>query len=174
MKYEIFGGFEIPRKPNKKSVVDTRDRYDFWWSIEDTKPGLCHARGCYIFALRKRGGDIVPYYVGKTIRQGFYKECFSHHKLVYYNEVITSQQATPLLYLIARTTPGGKFTASFPENESEFLESMLIGRALQRNEDLKNRTHATFLKKLHVPGLVNPRKGHKSEALRGFTSMLKA
>lgn len=174
MKYEIFGGFEIPRKPNKKSVVDARDLYTLWDNVNAKCPGLSCAVGCYVFGLRKRGGGVTPWYVGKTCRQGFSKECFTSHKRVYYNEVIADHHGVPLLYLVARTTPGGKLTASVPPTEAEFLESMLIGRALQRNDDLKNRTHATFLKKLHVPGLVNPQKGPKSTALRDFTSMLKA
>lgn len=174
MNYEIFGGFEIPRKPSKKSVVDARELSSFWKDVEAERPRLASAVGCYVFALRKRGGGVMPWYVGKTCRQGFSKECFTSHKRVYYNEVIADEHGIPLLYLIARTTPGGKLTVSAPANEAEFLESMLIGRALQRNEDLKNVTHAAFLKKLHVPGLVNPKKGPKSPALRDFTSMLRA
>lgn len=171
MKYEVFGGFEIPRKPHKRSVVDTRDRYGFWWEVDAAKPGLCYARGCYVFALRQRGGSVIPWYVGKTSRQTFYKECFGSHKLVYYNDVIAGQHGVPLLYLIARTTPNGKFTASVPESEADFLESMLIGRALQRNKELKNVTRASFLKRLHVPGLVNPTKGRPTPNVAEFISL---
>ncbi len=175
MKYEIFGGFEVPRKSNKKSVVDARDLSSFWKDkVDAAYPKLSSAFGCYVFGLRKRGGGVTPWYVGKTCSQGFSKECFTSHKRVYYNEVIADGPGIPLLYLLARMTRDGKFSASVPWNESVFLESMLIGRALQRNADLKNVTHATFLKKLHVPGLVNPKKGLKSPALRDFTSMLKA
>ncbi len=175
MNYEIFGGFEIPRKPNKKSVVDARDLSTFWKDkVDAAHPNLSSAFGCYVFALRKRGGGVIPWYVGKTSTQGFNKECFTYHKRVYYNEVIADGHGIPLMYLVARTTRSGKLSASAPAREAKFLESTLIGMALNRNQDLKNVTHATFLKQLHVPGLINPKKGAQPRHVREFTSMLNA
>lgn len=172
MNYEIFGGFEISRKPNKRSIVDTRDRYDFWWNVDETRKLLPHARGCYIFALRVPGGGLVPWYVGKVCRRGFIDECFDSHKLVYYNEVIASETGVPLLYLVPRMTPGGKFASTFPVRESDYLETLLIGMALQRNPRLKNVTRTKLLKGLHVPGLVNcrtsPRRGPTADLVAMF------
>lgn len=172
MNYEIFGGFKIPRKPNKRSIVDTRDRYDFWHEVQAAKTGLPWARGCYVFALRMRGGALIPWYVGKTCRQGFMHECFESHKLVHYNEVIASSAGVPLLYFIARTTPGGKFKTTLSSRESTYLETLLIGMGLQRNPHLKNVSGTKFLKELHVPGLVNsrktPRRGPASEIVSMF------
>lgn len=172
MNYEVYGGFEIPRKPNKRSVVDARDRNELWRKVHEAKDYLQCALGCYIFALRKRGGGIVPWYVGKTCRQGFIRECFEPHKLVYFNEVVAGEAGVPLLYLIARVTPGGKFTKSFPARESDYLETLLIGMALQRNPSLKNVTRTKLLKELHVPGLVNsranPRKGPVADLMAMF------
>lgn len=173
MNYEIFGGFTIPRKPRKHAVADARDRRAFWDDVETERVGLSAAVGCYVFAIRA-GGGIVPWYVGRTCSQSFKNECFELHKLRHYDDVISGQRGTPLLYFAARTTPGGKFTASAPTKESQFLESMLIGMALQRNPELKNIVHATFLKRLHVPGLVNPRKGTPPRNVREFSSLFKS
>lgn len=173
MNYEIFGGFTIPRKPRKHAVADTRDRRTFWDEVEAERVGLSAAVGCYVFAIRA-GGGIVPWYVGRTCSQSFKNECFELHKLRHYDDVISGQRGTPLLYFAARTSPGGKFTASAPTKESQFLESMLIGMALQRNPELKNIVHATFLKRLHVPGLVNPRKGTPPRNVREFSSLFKS
>ena len=155
MNYEIFGDFTVPRKPRRNAVAETVERRVFWRAIDDAHPGLSSAVGCYVFAIRA-GRGILPWYVGKTCTQGFSGECFEPHKLVHYNDIISSRkQGTPLLYFLARMTPGGKFSASMPGNEAKFLESMLIGMALQRNKDLKNIVHTKFLQQLRVPGLVN-------------------
>lgn len=170
MQYEIFGGFEVPRT-EKKNCVDTAEKKAFWHSVEEHAEGLASALGCYVFAMRA-GKGARPWYVGKTCRQGFSRECFESHKLVYYNEVISGQNGTPLMYFVARMTPGGRFSSVAPQSEVEFLENFLIGAALQVNESLKNRAQTKFLQEMHVPGLINPRRGtpphHVSEFKRLF------
>ena len=172
MNYEIFGGFEIPRKPGKPAVADTRDRQAFWKELDEAHPGLSSARGCYVFGIRA-GRGILPWYVGKTCKQSFKGECFELHKLRHYDDAISDKKrGTPLLYLVARMTKSGRFATSAPPNEVRFLEHMLIGMALQRNKFLKNIAHTTFLKGLHVPGLVNPGKGPPRGAAAVFKRMV--
>jgi hypothetical protein len=80
-------------------------------------------------------------------------------------------RGTPLLYFVARVTPRGSFSTSPSEKEAAFVESTLIGMALKRNTALKNVSGAKFLSEIHVPGLVNPKKGVQPRHVREFTAL---
>lgn len=173
MNYEIFGDFPVPRTPGKRGV-SAENRRTFRAQLEAKHPGLASAVGCYVFAIRA-GRGILPWYVGKTCKQGFVQECFEPHKLNHYNEVLYSKErGTPVLYLVARTTTSGRFSRSMPATEGKFLESMLIGMAVQRNKSLRNIVHTKFLQQLRVPGLVNPGKGPPRGPVADFKRMIGA
>lgn len=169
MNYEIFGGFKLPLKSHKRAIAPGELR-NFWAFVEEQHPGLPSAFGCYVFAIRV-GRGTLPWYVGKTCR-GFKSECFELHKLRHYDDALTDKmRGTPLLYFVARMTRGGRLSTSASAKEADFLESTLIGMALKRNTDLKNVSGTKFLSEIHVPGLVNPRKGRQPSHVREFTSI---
>jgi hypothetical protein len=153
MKFEIYGGFEIKRDDETRQGVFNRS---FWDVVRDADPRLTDACGCYLFALQN-GRNIVAWYVGKAERQSFYQECFLPAKRYIYNDVLARRSGKPLLFLIARVTPGGKFckpaTGHYPD--VDFLENMLIGFALNKNPDLKNIGRTRMLREMVVPGVIN-------------------
>ena len=171
MNYEIFGEFELPRKPGRKRV-DTSKRREFRATLEAAHTGLASAVGCYVFAIRA-GRGILPWYVGKTCKQGFYQECLEPHKLNHYNDALDSKKrGVPVLYLVARMTQGSKFSTAMPPPEAKFLESLLIGMALRRNKELRNIVHTKFLQQLRVPGLVNSAQGGPRGPVADFKKMI--
>jgi hypothetical protein len=166
MQYEVFGPFPMVRR-NGLIDSDKKKHRAFWESIDNERPGLKGACGCYVFAIRA-GKGIRPWYVGKTEAQGFLKECLGHHKLTYYNEALAETgRGTPILFLIAKVT---KSRAQFAKpskwghGEIEFLEKLIISNALVRNGELKNRKDTKYLKEIFVPGYINERKGHPGRA----------
>lgn len=80
MQFEVSKGFEIERKRNKHGVFDK----SFWKIIEEHRDRLPDGCGCYVSAL-KNGSNIVVWYVGKTEKCTFRKECFQAHKVNIYN-----------------------------------------------------------------------------------------
>ncbi|MGA8689783.1 MAG: hypothetical protein WB662_07715, partial [Methyloceanibacter sp.] len=57
------------------------------------------------------GDNIKAWYVGKTEKRTFYKECFGATKINYYNEVLIDHNGTPLLFPLPRlTNSGAKFS----------------------------------------------------------------
>jgi hypothetical protein len=122
---------------------------------------LPDACGCYIFAMQN-GKNIVAWYVGKTEKQTFYKECFGATKINYYNEILLEHNGTPLLFLLPRLTNAGiKFArptvCRYPD--VDFLEKLLISRALERNPELVNRKATKLLREMVVPGVINSPRG---------------
>ena len=51
----------------------------------------------------KRFPLTLPWYVGRTIKQDFGRECFAYHKLHKLNEVLDEHPGTLVLYLVAST-----------------------------------------------------------------------
>ena len=94
-------------------------------------------------------------------RQPFCQECFSIHKINQYNYALQSVSGEPLLHLIAKLTPTGRFAspAIGGHRDIAFLESMLIGMALRQNEDLQNVRGTRFLREMKVPGILRTEKG---------------
>jgi hypothetical protein len=143
----------IARKANRHGVFDK----NFWKQVSDSNENLPEACGCYVFALQN-GNNIVSWYVGKTEKCTFEKECFQATKINYYNEVLVDRKGTPLLFLLPRLTKS-RMKFSKPTKGSyrdiDFLETMLIGMALERNRDLMNVKKTKLLRELVVPGIIN-------------------
>lgn len=156
MNFTIHGPYEIPRSGNHLISRDPEERREFWDWVDGDEEGLSYSCGCYVLSIRG-----TPWYVGMAQRQDFRHECFSHHKITLFDTALSKGKGSPKLHLIARRTPGGKFckTSSNAYRDVEFLENLLIGFALQRNDELVNIRGTTLLRNMHVSGFVNTKKG---------------
>lgn len=156
MKFSVHGGFEIDRKQNRHGNFG-----NVWKAVKEVNEDLLDACGCYIFAMQN-GENIVAWYVGKTEKQTFYKECFGATKINYYNEILIDHNETPLLFLLPRLTDAGtKFSKPTESGyrDIDFLEKLLIGRALERNPALANVKETTLLREMVVPGVRDTNRG---------------
>ena len=157
IEYGVFGPFKAPREKNELLHRSPEAINQFWQQVDQSEEGLSKACGCYIISVRKK-----VWYVGLAKKQAFDKECFAVGKRNHFNDAIKDGGGNAHLYLIARKTPQGKFTAaSRRHGDIENLEKMLIKFALERNEDLLNKKHTNFYLDTVVPGILNspPGKG---------------
>lgn len=164
MKFKVFGPFVLPRNSNKSLVAhELESRREFWWEVDESNEGLSKACGCYVFCIQT-GGGTLPWYVGKTEKRSFSKECLQAHKIVHYNSACTDRKGTPQLYLVPQLTKGGRFRKPTTGKRAAIssLESILIGFALSRNPGLLNIKGTAMLKNLEVPGLINAKGGGRS------------
>jgi hypothetical protein len=129
----------------------------FWKKVRKEDEDLPDACGCYLFALQN-GANIVAWYVGKTERRTFYQECFQATKINYYNETLIDHNGTPLLFLLPRlTNSGNRFSKPTRTGyrDIDFLETLMIGMALERNPSLTNIKKTKLLREMVVPGVIN-------------------
>jgi len=163
VEVRYFCPFTLPRakyqsgakigKFKKRIDQSSARRKKFWQSIEERYPGLATAVGCYVFALGR-----VPWYVGKTEKLRFEMEAWQPHKIDHYETALaTRKRAEPVLYLIAKRTPAGRFSkaSSWGHRDVRLLEGLMIGAALRRNEELLNKRDTKYLRAIHVPGFMN-------------------
>lgn len=155
MLYKVFGPYAIPRD-GVLIAKTAADRREFWSAVEAEADGLPDACGCYVFSIRRRA-----WYVGLAEKQTFCQECFSLHKLNQYNYSLQRVSGEPQLHLIAKLTPTGRFAAPAVNGhrDIEFLETLLIGMALNQNEDLQNIRGTKFLREMRVPGILRTGRG---------------
>ena len=171
MRYEVFGPFTIPRKPN--GLVDRRAaaQRDFWDNVvASADGGLPEACGCYVFAVRAAKG-IVPWYIGLTEKRTFRKECLGAHQAGIYNDVLAAKEkGRPLLYLLAKRTPTGRLVKPSKNKQADiqFLETYLIGHGLNKNSKLLNQKKTKFLKSMQVPGVLNSNKGRPGKPAKSL------
>ena len=163
MNYKIYGPYEMPRQGH---LIDSSllGKKEFWDEVNEDVPGLADACGCYVYVIHG-----IVRYVGKTEKQTFRKECYAHHKLTIYNWGLNQVQGKPGLYFLAKVTPKQRFakTTVNYSKDIEFLEDMLIGMAIRKTPDLLNIRGTKLLKNLHVPGIINSKKGEgKSQAVQ--------
>lgn len=155
MDFAIYGPLPVAR--NGRNVArDAPTKRAFWAAADEIDNGLSGACGCYIFVIRNRA-----WYVGKAEKQGFRRECFALHKLVQYNDALQAVQGAPSLLLIAKITRGNRFARPSPRGHKDIdlLENLLIGAALGRNQQLLNIMRTKHLRQMHVPGVLNTRRG---------------
>jgi hypothetical protein len=155
MLYRVFGPYAIPRD-GVLIAKTAADRREFWSAVEAEADGLPDACGCYVFSIRRRA-----WYVGLAQSQTFRQECFSLHKLNQYNYALQRVSGEPQLHLLAKLTPTGRFCAPAANGhrDIEFLETLLIGMALNQNEDLQNIRGTKFLREMRVPGILRTGRG---------------
>lgn len=174
MNYEVSEPFEIPRS---NRLVDKGQLRQFWDSVAaHSQDPLGHAIGCYVFSL-KSGGGVRPWYVGRSTKQIFMKECFAPHKLWHYNEVLASYgKCTPYLTLVVKRTPKNKFAkvskAKGAHKDIKFLEQHLIGLCLDRNPDLRNVKDTSFLRNMVVPGVINSPQARPTRGAQSLKTLL--
>jgi hypothetical protein len=152
MNFEVYC-FEIDRKQNRHGIFGK----EFWKKVEEEDDGLPDACGCYLFALQ-HGKNIVPWYVGKTEKRTFEHECFGPTQINYYNEILIDHSGTPRLFLLPKLTGSGAKFAKPTKNQHrdiDFLETMLIGMALDENKHLLNIKKTALLREMVVPGVIN-------------------
>lgn len=170
MRFDIFGGFEIPRDRYGDGIYSKA----FWDDVDAHVDGLSRACGCYVFALR-HGMNAVPIYVGKAEKQAFRHECFSPGKRHLVDKQLNrNPRKSPLLFLLPKVTHVGKFcrptTREYPA--IQFLENKLIALALDSNPDLVNARQIKFLKEMRVPGIVNSGPGQQTKSVRELQAAL--
>lgn len=136
----------------------------FWEKVQETTDRLSSACGCYLFAIRAAKG-IKPWYIGLAAKQSFERECFAPTKINIYNDSLASKKGTPILFLIARRTSKDKFAkpGKNGHKDIEYLESIMIGMALDKNPELLNIKKTGFLRRMCVPCIVNTPKGPPSK-----------
>ena len=173
MKYYPYGPIEIP-------IINRRfDRHNkeainaFWDKFDEESNGLSSAVGCYIFSIRASKG-IRPWYVGLAEKQSFRKECFAVHKLLNYNECLSSRKGTPVLTLIPKHTKTDRFAKEGKNGHKDiqFLEALLISSCLRRNPELLNIKSTKLLKEMVVPGLLNSPKGRIETTIKEFKKLI--
>ncbi len=176
MEYEVYGPFEIPRV-HTGAMLDfdaVRARGYFWNSLEEKVPKLPKAKGVYLFGIRA-GRGMTPHYVGQArSRNGFYGEVFSPKNCNNYNKIIHSTKGTPIVLLLARPRRRGSGFSKPARGELDFLEKMLIGMALSKNEELINVHHTKYMKNICVPGVIGKFDGRRrlSEAQESLRALL--
>lgn len=168
-KYRVFGPFEIPRMSNLKRVDKTALK-DFWEALHEKNVGLASASGCYIFGIRA-GKGAKPWYVGQATKT-FKQECFTDHKLLHYNSILTERMGTPILFLLARMTPTGRFAAKLNTKEAAWVEERLIHQCLDANDDLLNVRNTAFSQEIIIPGILNSPKSRRSREERELRKLL--
>lgn len=173
MKFEPYGPFELPRSDGE---IDVTRKKDFWALVDENTPSLADAVGCYVFALKAAKG-YTPWYVGMTRKRSFKGETLQPHKLLGYGKVIRAHKGTPVLFLLAKHTPKGKFVRPSKRKGGggsiAALEEMLIGVCLQRNKELLNKRTTKFISELRVPGFVNESPGKRSQNAKELARLLR-
>jgi hypothetical protein len=161
----------MPRTGNR---IDDEKKNQFWRSIDSKFPSLSNAVGCYIFVLKAAKG-LRPWYVGKTERQSFARETWTDRNLRHYEFIMSAHKGIPMLFLVAKLTPGDRFqkpTIRKLSGAIAELEKMLIASCLQRNSSLLNKKSTKYLDML-VPGFVNDTPGARTKGAKALAQLLK-
>jgi hypothetical protein len=161
INYGVFGPFEVFRK--KDGLLDHNAMTAFWQDVDEKEEGLSNACGCYVLSVRN-----IVWYVGLTKQQDFAHECSTADKINKFNQAMHKGKGNAHLHLLARRTPGGKFTKPSLHEDIEDLEKMLIAIAVERNGDLLNKKDTKFYRNTVVPGILNSshKLGRASSVLR--------
>lgn len=172
MKYHPFGPIEIPRL-NSRIDRHKDSLKEFWNIFDDLKYGISNSVGCYIFSLRA-GKGILPWYVGMAEKQTFKNECFTVHKLLYYNECLSLRKGTPFLTLIPKFTKTERYAKKSKNGhrDIQFLETLLIATCLRRNPKLMNIKATKMLREMKLSGFINTGKGRQDLSVRAFKNLI--
>ncbi len=155
MRFETFGPFSVPLTIDEKMTA-------LCGAFEETREGLSHASGVYIFAKIIRE-QLIPIYVGRTNNDSFGGR-IPHHFNQPRNQCLAAHWNEPsneiYLFLIALMKSPGSFRDATSEPERYFscitrLEDMLIGSCLRVNSDLCNMKGVEFHRDIYVPGYLN-------------------
>jgi len=174
IKYEVYGPFpfNFSGKQDHRQVLN-----QFWDNIEaqEHSAGLSNAVGVYVWTIRQ-GKRHVPWNVGLTDKQGF-KARFFQKKASVLEMLIANPDAEIQVYLLALCSKGGKFkrpTKSEKINVNHWLETTLIGAAINVNPDLHNKAKASYLRRAIVDGYWNDEVEKRSDAAKSFNRLFRA
>ncbi len=151
----------------------------FWQSVDaeavkyNTDPAdLRRAIGCYMFSIT-RGKNAKPWYIGKTSAQtGFYGEVLTAHKVNHYNAALeASGRKSGQLVFFTLVTSTGYLSRATRSTTSliNWLERMLIGMAIAKNPNLRNKRDTKLLREVWVEGVFG-----KQELGRPFSGAVAA
>jgi hypothetical protein len=174
LNFYPYASVEVPRAANGLIAADKNSMNDFWLSLNgDLGDELSESIGCYVFSIRA-GKGLLPWYVGMAEKQSFRQECFTSHKLNYYNNAVAGKKGTPLLTLVVKHTPGNKAIrpTGSEHRDIQFLETMLIANCVGRNSELFNVRDTKMLRDMCVPGLLNTPPGKPAAAVSDFKKLV--
>jgi len=156
MRFAVYGPYDLGR--DSSGWIGKESKAQFWKEIEDEVPGLSGACGCYVFRVAAGGGS-KPWYVGKAEKQAFKTECFSADKMNKYNKVFSNRQrGRPQLIFLAQVTEKKNDFRKPTTCQRPFiqaLESILIGKAFEKNSELLNIQGTRKTQRLVVEGFLN-------------------
>jgi hypothetical protein len=170
MKFGIFSSFELPRAKSRRFTRDAKEKRVFWDEVDEDEPGLSYGCGCYLISVRNR-----IWYVGLAQKQSFRYECFTSDKILKIEDAMDGGGGAAYLTLIARQTYSGRFSKPSINGyrDIEDLELLLIGSALERNQDLLNRSATKILREIVVPGFINSPHGCGNDSsVKAFRQIL--
>ena len=173
MRFHTYGPFRIRVQPNG---LIGKNPEGFWQTVETSNLRLPEAKGCYVFGIRGSGGKTIrPWYVGRTNKLGFGRECFTTHKLNHYNNALADyKKGTPFLFLIPRLNRSGNIYGGTTSSSIKFLENYLIGLAITSNQDLRNTYSTKAFRQVQLPGFLNSPQGMPTTATSALKRSLKA
>jgi hypothetical protein len=176
-RFAALGPFHVPTGMyRKRRVVDftTARDYVFEQAHEQAQrklgeDNITAAVGCYIFALKPSGGQVIwPYYVGQACRQTLHQRLFQKiDKPKNYNEILNEyKKATAYVYLLPLLTPSGRL-AKLGANQKMInsAEFALIGMALRVNYSLWNIKHRAGIESFSIDGTPQSDRRDTLEAL---------
>jgi len=158
----------VKKEGKGKKTYDDLDMPSFFDEVESRKEGLSLGQGCYIFGYSHSGG-MKPFYVGQTLRD-FKQEILDSHKQGKIRDFLQEEHGKPVICLIClvssatgKPIPGKKSgTSDARKKLIDKVEDLLIGRALERNEHLRNDRGISFWRDVVIPGVLND-KGYCSK-----------
>jgi hypothetical protein len=176
MKYTLHGPFELPENAKKKVDLSPAQIVAFWKAANKSeREMLSDATGLFFFMFRA-GRGIKPWYIGRAEKGSFEEETFTEERKAAYLKIARSRdRGTPLLVFIARRNEDGTFTqpGKVKHDDMTFVESYLIGLAMDKNADLLNVKENPMLQQLEVSGLINTTKGKPSIAVQELKKALR-
>jgi hypothetical protein len=158
-RFEVFGPFPLRTDEDFDHGASLQE---FWNARES---GLSTAVGVYVWTY-KEGSRRIPWNVGITSRQGF-KVRFGQKGFGLLKFLLTKPEAEIEVYLLARRTKTGRFSTTKQTRLNEWLETMLIGSAIQINPELRNKSKSTYLRTTIVDGYLG-KSEDISDAARSF------
>lgn len=170
MFFDPTSEFEIIKVKKKvsKKFLD-----DFWADVDYYYEGVPDAIGVFIFSIRTSRGR-MPWYVGKSDKNGFINDCFSKKKLSLYNEALKIQKGTPYITFIPAYTKSGRFVRARknPNATVNALQKLIIGAALKKNKELINVKKKGALSNIVLPGYVNTPRGRAKWEVVDFRKLI--
>jgi hypothetical protein len=167
-RYEVFGPFPFP---NDRNLTHRKALRQFWTerSSDGSPEGLCDAVGVYVWTVWENDRRL-PWNVGITSKQGF-KGRFPQKEASFLRLLRDRPKAEIEVYLLARRTKSGEFSRTNQTRLNDWLETLLIGSALNANPSLRNTAKSKFLRTTVVDGYLNDRADKRSEAAESFSAI---